>query len=110
MVATLVARNANEAMMASVVGSGGVCVQRESGFCSQAVGFVLVCLAVTVKMFPHLIHVIKTFYKFCTFYAICKDNAAINCKTGSSHKRFIPVPGGTLCVFNTLGFPVILDG
>jgi hypothetical protein len=32
MVATLVARNANECMMAPMVGSGGVCVWRESGF------------------------------------------------------------------------------
>jgi hypothetical protein len=30
-VATLVARNANEAMVALMVGSGGVCVWRESG-------------------------------------------------------------------------------
>jgi hypothetical protein len=30
-VATLVARNANKAMVAPVVGSGGVCVWRESG-------------------------------------------------------------------------------
>jgi hypothetical protein len=37
MVATLVARNANEAVVALTVGSGGVC--------SQAVGFVLVRLA-----------------------------------------------------------------
>jgi hypothetical protein len=30
-VATLIERNANEAMVAPVVGSGGVCVWRESG-------------------------------------------------------------------------------
>jgi hypothetical protein len=42
-VATLVARNANEAMVAPMVGSGGICVL--AGFWSQAVGFVLVLLA-----------------------------------------------------------------
>jgi phosphotransferase system IIB component len=31
-VATLVGRNANKAMVAPMVGSGGVCVWRESGF------------------------------------------------------------------------------
>jgi hypothetical protein len=31
-VETLVARNANEAMMVPMVGSGAVCVWRESGF------------------------------------------------------------------------------
>jgi hypothetical protein len=31
-VATLVARNANEAMVAPTVGPGGVCVWQESGF------------------------------------------------------------------------------
>jgi hypothetical protein len=30
--ATLVAKNANEAIVAPMVGSGGVCVWRESGF------------------------------------------------------------------------------
>jgi hypothetical protein len=30
-------------------------------------------------MVSHLIYFIKTFYKFCTFNAISKDNAAINC-------------------------------
>jgi hypothetical protein len=41
-VASLVARNANEAIVAPVVGSGGVCVRREP---SQAVGFMEVHLA-----------------------------------------------------------------
>jgi hypothetical protein len=36
-VATLVARNTNEAMIAPMVGSGGVCVGRESG--GQPVNF-----------------------------------------------------------------------
>jgi hypothetical protein len=33
---------------------------------------------VAVKMFSHLIHFKKSFYKFCTFNAVCKDKAAIN--------------------------------
>jgi hypothetical protein len=41
----LVARNANEAMVAPMVGSGGVCVWLESRVWSQAVGFVLARLA-----------------------------------------------------------------
>jgi hypothetical protein len=41
----MVATNKNEAMVAPVVGSGGVCFWRESGVLSQAVGFVLVRLA-----------------------------------------------------------------
>jgi hypothetical protein len=45
MVATLVAETANETMVAPMVVSGGVCVLRESGVCSQAVGFLLVRLA-----------------------------------------------------------------
>jgi hypothetical protein len=44
-VGTLVARNANEATVAPVVKSGGVCVWQESGVRNQAVGFVLVSLA-----------------------------------------------------------------
>jgi hypothetical protein len=34
----------------------------------------------------HLIYFIKTCYNFCTFNAICKDNAAINCIT-VQHKK-----------------------
>jgi hypothetical protein len=66
------------AMVAPVVVSGGVCLWRESGgrFCVGAFGRNLVSFA--VKIFPHLIYFIKKFYKFCTFNAICKDNAAIN--------------------------------
>jgi hypothetical protein len=44
-VSTLVAKNGNEAIVAPVLGSGGVCVLRTSGVCNQAVGFVLVCFA-----------------------------------------------------------------
>jgi hypothetical protein len=79
MVATLVARNANEAVVAPAVGSGGVCVLCELGgrFCVGAFGRNLASVA--VKMFLHEIYVVKKFYKFCTFNAICKVNAAINC-------------------------------
>jgi hypothetical protein len=39
--------------------------------------------SVALKMFSYLIFLIKTFYKFCTFSAISKDNAAINCSIRS---------------------------
>jgi hypothetical protein len=89
-VATLVARNTNEAL----VGSGGICVWRKSVVWSQAVGFVFVRLAEIWlqspwRCFLHLIYFIQTFYKFCTFNAIFKDNIAINCI--NVKKRFIPV-------------------
>jgi hypothetical protein len=38
-----------------------------------------------MKMFPHLIYYINEFYK-CTFNAICKENAAINCITAQQNK------------------------
>jgi hypothetical protein len=80
-VATLVARNANKAMVAPTAGSGGVAFRKslQSGgrFCVGAFGRNLAPVA--VKTFSHLIYVTKIFYKFCTFDAICKDNAAINC-------------------------------
>jgi hypothetical protein len=46
--------------------------------------------SVAVKMFSHLIYLIKKCYKFCSFDAICKDSAAIDgyCST---QKGFIPV-------------------
>jgi hypothetical protein len=78
-VATLVARNANETVVESVffrsLESGG-------WFCVGAFGRNLA--SVTMKMFSHLIHFIKKFYKFCTFNTICKDNAAINYITVST--------------------------
>jgi hypothetical protein len=51
---------------------------QESGgkFCVSGFGRNLASVA--VKMFLHFISVIKTFYKFCTFNVICKDNAATN--------------------------------
>jgi hypothetical protein len=47
--------------------------------------------SVAVKMFSHLIYFIKKFYKCCTFNAICKDNAVINCVTFQSKKGSFPV-------------------
>jgi hypothetical protein len=57
---------------------------RLAGVWSQAVGFVLVRLAGIWLQSPwRCFHIwftsIKKFYKFCTYNAICKDNAAINC-------------------------------
>jgi hypothetical protein len=37
--------------------------------------------AVAVKMFSQLIYFMKKIYKLCTFNAICKDDAEINCVT-----------------------------
>jgi hypothetical protein len=89
-VATLVARNANEATVAPMVGSGGVCVWRESvesggRFCVGAFGRNLA--SVVVKSFSGLIYFIKKFYKDFTFNAICKDNAAIKCITVQHTKK-----------------------
>jgi hypothetical protein len=79
-VATLVQRNVNEAIVASMVGSDGFCVWQESVVWSQAVGFVSVRLAsVAVNIFSHLIYSVRTFYTFCTFNEICNDNVATNC-------------------------------
>jgi hypothetical protein len=76
-VVTVVARNENDAGGAY----GGVWRSRRlAGVWSQVVGSVLVRLTGAVNVFK--------FNKFCTFNAICKDNAAINFitvqhKTGS---------------------------
>jgi hypothetical protein len=51
-----------------------VCVWRESGV--RQSGFVLVHLAVALKMSSHLIDLTE---KCCAY--TCKDNAAINCIT-----------------------------
>jgi hypothetical protein len=50
----------------------------ESGgrFCVGAFGRNLA--SIVVKMVSCLIYIIKKFYKFCTFNAVCKGNAAIN--------------------------------
>jgi hypothetical protein len=62
----------------------------ESGgrFCVGAFGRNLASVA--VKIFSHLIYFIRKFYKFCTFSAICKDNAAINCITVEHKKVSFP--------------------
>jgi hypothetical protein len=69
------ARNANEAM----VGSGGVCVWRESGvrrwFCVDAFGRNMASVVMTT--FSYLIYFSKKCYKFWTLNATCKYNAAI---------------------------------
>jgi hypothetical protein len=79
-VAAVAARNANEAVVAPMVESGGVCVWRvsgvrRSGFCWcvwQESGF-------SRRVFSHLIYFFKKFDKFCTFNAIFKNNAAVQC-------------------------------
>jgi hypothetical protein len=50
----------------------------ESGcrFCVYT--FVRNLVSIAVKMFSHLIDLVKTFYK-CTFSAICEHTAAVNC-------------------------------
>jgi hypothetical protein len=37
--------------------------------------------SVAVKTFSRFIYFANTFYELCTFNAICKNNAAINCIT-----------------------------
>jgi hypothetical protein len=88
-VATLVARNTNEAMVAPMVGSAfGGSLESSGQFCVGALGGNVASVA--VKMFPHLIYS-KKLYTFCTFNAIYKDSATINCITVQHKKRFIPV-------------------
>jgi hypothetical protein len=73
----------NKAMMAPVMGSGEVCVWRESGvrqsilcWCIwQGYGFSRREDVFTLNL------VYKRFFYKCTFNAICKDIAAINCIT-----------------------------
>jgi Tfp pilus assembly ATPase PilU len=69
-VATLVARNAKQAM----VESGGVCVWQESGSSRREGVFTFE----------------KELYKLCTFDTISKDNAAINCITVQHRKGSFP--------------------
>jgi hypothetical protein len=58
---------------------------------SNSGGFGRNLASVAVKMFSHLIYFINTLYKFCSFNAICKDNAAINCITIHQKKKVHPV-------------------
>jgi hypothetical protein len=70
--ATLVARNANEAIVAPMVGSDAVCIWLEYGFRRYIVVYQ------------------QLFNKFCTFSAICKYSAAINCITVQHRKVLFP--------------------
>jgi hypothetical protein len=91
-VATLVPRNARiwwrlwwsveESAFGGSLESGG-------RFCVGA--FSRNLASVDVKMFPHLIPLIKTLFKFCTFNVVCKDNAAVNYINVQHKKRYIPV-------------------
>jgi hypothetical protein len=91
-VATLVARNANHAMVAPMVGSGEVCFWLESGvrrsvlcWCVwQESGFSRREDVFTFNLLKNKL------YKLCTFNAICKDNAAINCITVQHKKVSLP--------------------
>jgi hypothetical protein len=73
-------RGLAESAFGGSLGSGG-------RFCVGAFGRNLASVA--VKMFSHLIQFIKNFYK-CTFNAICKVNAAINCITIQDKKGSFP--------------------
>jgi hypothetical protein len=79
-VATLVARNANEAMVAAMVGSGGVCVWQESGVRRSVLCW---CVwqesGLSRREDVFTLNLLKiNIYKFCTFNVIFVDNAAIN--------------------------------
>jgi hypothetical protein len=82
--ATLVARNTNE-VAAPMVGSGG---SLESGGWFCVVPFGRNLASFDAKMSTNLIYFTKKLYKFCTFNAIFKDNAAINCITVQHNKQF----------------------
>jgi hypothetical protein len=75
-------KNSNKAMVAPVAESAfGGSLESQGRFCVGAFGSYLPSVA--VKMFSHSINVIQN-CKFCTFKAICKDNAAI---TTVQHKK-----------------------
>jgi hypothetical protein len=85
-VATLVARNANEAMVEPVVESAfGGSLESGGWFCVGAFGRNLASVA--MKILSHFIYLKKAFYKFFIFNAISKDNAAINCITVLHKKK-----------------------
>jgi hypothetical protein len=95
-VVTLVARNANEAMMTPIVESGGICVYRECEIWRQAVGFVFVCLllgkkmSVAVKMFSHLIQLIRNVKNFALsmrFPTIIQQYTVLLCNTQKFYFR-----------------------
>jgi hypothetical protein len=57
-----------------------------------------------VKLFPHLIYLIKKFYR-CTLNAICKDNAAVNCITFQHKKDSSPSTLTDLTTLVTINNP-----
>jgi hypothetical protein len=77
MMATLVVRNANEALVAPTVGSGGVYVWRESGVRRS-----VLCLCIwqesgfSRREDAFTFNLVKEFYKPCSFNATCKDDTA----------------------------------
>jgi hypothetical protein len=75
----------------------------ESGgrFCVGAFGRNLDPVA--VKMFSHLIYLKDKFYIFCTFNAICKYNAVLNCIDVQHKKGSFPsnLTGHTTLVITT---------
>jgi hypothetical protein len=80
-VATLAARKANEATVAPMVGSDGVCFWRESGVRRSVLSW---CIWLKFGFSrredvstSNLIH--KDIFKFCTYSVICKHDAAVNC-------------------------------
>jgi hypothetical protein len=86
MVATLVARNENEAMVVPMIGSGGVCVWRESGARRS-----VLCWSVWQDSgFIRREDVFTFNLVEKKFNAICKDNAAINCITVQHRKVSFP--------------------
>jgi hypothetical protein len=92
-VATLVARNANEAVVVLMVGSGDICIWRNSGVWSQAV-VLCWCFWQETGFSRHedgftLNLLKKTFYKSCTFNLNCKNIHAVNFII-AQHKKIIP--------------------
>jgi hypothetical protein len=63
-VATVVARNASESVVVPMVGTGGVCVWRESGW-FRVGAFGKNLASVAVKMFSHLIYFEEILYFEC---------------------------------------------
>jgi hypothetical protein len=91
-VATLVARNANGATAAPMA-RGGESVAKplfggsmDSGGRFWVGAFGRNLASVAVRMFSHFAYFKKKCYKCCSFNAICKYNAAINCVT-VQHKQ-----------------------
>jgi hypothetical protein len=102
--ATPAARITNEATVAPMVGSGGVCVCRNSGIRPSAL-----CRGVwqasgfnsCEEVFRFLILFIKKFYQVFVFNALCKDNAAINCSTIQEDRVYSPLTSTGSCKAST---------